>query len=155
MTKRNNYFEFFVGTFVLLCAAFFLMSSLQSSRTGSQSGYSLIAKFDNIDGIKSGSDVKISGIKIGSVENELIDEKSYRAIIKMTIVNHIRIPTDSSIKVASEGLLGSKYLAISPGSSEENLVDGNEIGFTQSSVNFEELLGKFIFGNSKSSNQKK
>lgn len=148
MTKHSNYFEFFVGSFVLLCAAFFLISSLKSSRTGSQSGYSLIAKFDNIDGISSGSDVKISGIKIGNVEEEVIDEKTYRAVIKMTIAKQVKIPADSSIKVASEGLLGSKYLAVSPGSAEEILVDGNEISFTQSSVNLEDLLGKFIFGNS-------
>lgn len=153
MPKHNNYFEFIVGTFVLLCAALFLISSMRTSNTSSQTGYSLLAKFDNVDGIKNGSDVKISGIKVGAVDNQFIDEKSYRATIRMNIAKHIKIPTDSSIKIASEGLLGSKYLAISPGSADEILADGNEISYTQSSVNFEELLGKFIFGNSTKSSK--
>ncbi len=151
MPKNKNYFEFVVGSFVLLCALFFFVSSFRSANVGGKSGYVLLAKFDNVDGIKSGSDVKISGVKIGNVNEQFIDEKTYRAELKLTINNGIKIPVDSSVKIASEGLLGSKYLSISPGSSEETLSTGGEIIFTQSSVNFEDLLGKFIFSNNKSS----
>jgi len=150
MNKTNNYFEIIVGTFVLFCAIFFFFNSFKNTKVSNLSGYNLIAKFDNIDGITNGSDVKISGVKVGTVIDQFLDEKNFRATLKINIDPNVKLPLDSSAKVASEGLLGSKYLAISPGSEEENLKDGEEIQFTQSSVNFEDLLGKFIF----SSNEK-
>jgi phospholipid/cholesterol/gamma-HCH transport system substrate-binding protein len=149
MHKNNNYFEIIVGTFVLFCAIFFFTTSFKNANVSASSGYELIAKFDNIDGIASGSDVKISGVKVGSVIDQFLDEKDFRATAKLVINSNIKIPSDSSAKVSSEGLLGSKYLAITPGGDEESLASGDEIQFTQSSVSFEELLGKFIFSNEK------
>jgi len=149
MNKINNYFDFLIGTFVLLCATFFFISSFNNAKVSSNNGYSLITKFDNADGINNGSDVKISGVKIGVVESQILDKEDFRAVLKLNIDNSIKLPNDSSAKIVSEGLLGSKYITISPGGSEEILKDGEEISFTQSSVNFEELLGKFIFGDKK------
>jgi phospholipid/cholesterol/gamma-HCH transport system substrate-binding protein len=157
MNKTSNYFEIIVGTFVLFCAIFFFVSSFKSAKVSSSGGYYLIAKFDNIDGISSGSDVKISGVKIGTVEEQFLDKKDFRATLKININSDTKIPADSSAKIASEGLLGSKYLAISPGGDEEILAEGGEISFTQSSVNLEDLLGKFIFSSDskKDKNDKK
>jgi phospholipid/cholesterol/gamma-HCH transport system substrate-binding protein len=155
MHKANNYFEVIVGTFVLGCAAFFLFNSLKSTKVSATGGYHLIAKFENIDGLASGSDVKISGVKIGTVENQFLDEKNFRATLKIMINPNVKLPTDSSAKVSSEGLLGSKYLSITPGGDENLLKEGEEIQFTQSSVNFEDLLGKFIFSNVDKANNKK
>ena len=154
MNKNNNYFEIIVGTFVLFSAIFFLTNSFKSAQVGGSSGYHVIAKFDNIDGISTGSDVKISGVKIGTVEEQFLDKKDFRAALKLNIENSVQLPADSSAKIASEGLLGSKYLAITPGGDEENLTEGGEILFTQSSVNLEDLLGKFIFSE-KDKNEKK
>lgn len=145
MEKNQNYFEIIVGTFVLFCAIFFFVTSFNSAKVSGTKGYNLIAKFDNIDGISNGSDIKISGVKIGTIEEQSIDPKTFRATLKLNINNSIQLPSDSSAKVSSEGLLGSKYLAISPGADDEILSNGGEILFTQSSVNFEDLLGKFIF----------
>lgn len=153
MNKTNNYFEIIVGTFVLFCAIFFFFNSLKSAKVKTGGGYNLIAKFDNIDGIAGGSDVKISGVKIGTVENQLLDEKDFRAVLQLNLNSEVKIPTDSSAKIASEGLLGSKYLSITPGADEELLKNGEEIQYTQSSISFEELLGKFIF--SSTSNKEK
>jgi phospholipid/cholesterol/gamma-HCH transport system substrate-binding protein len=155
MNKTNNYFEIIVGTFVLLCATFFLVSSLKSTKSGNSESYHLFAKFENIDGIAGGSDVKISGVKIGTVESQFLDAKDFRATLKINIAKNIALPADSSAKVASEGLLGSKYLAITPGAQEENLKEGEEIQFTQSSVNLEDLLGKFIFSSNTKKDDKK
>jgi phospholipid/cholesterol/gamma-HCH transport system substrate-binding protein len=157
MQKTSNYFEIIVGTFVLFCAAFFFFDSFKNAKVGTISGYHLIAKFEDAGGIASGSDVKISGVKIGTVEGQLLDEKDFRAVLRMNIGNNIKLPSDSSVKIASEGLLGGKFLSITPGGDEENLKDGDEITFTQSSVNFEDLLGKFIFNSqdSKKSDAKK
>jgi phospholipid/cholesterol/gamma-HCH transport system substrate-binding protein len=153
MQKTNNYFEIIVGTFVLFCAAFFFFDSFKSAKVSSSSGYHLIAKFENADGITNGSDIKISGIKIGTVESQSLDTKDFRAVLQLNVNNDVKLSTDSSAKISSEGLLGSKYLSITPGADDENLKDGEEITFTQSSVNFEELLGKFIFS-SQDKNQK-
>ncbi len=158
MPKTNNYFEIIVGTFVLFCAVFFFFTSFRSAQVGQSNGYYLLAKFDNIDGINAGSDVKISGVKIGTVEEQFLDEKDFRATLKINIRDSVKLSSDSSAKIASEGLLGSKYLSITPGGDEENLKNGEEIQFTQSSVNFEDLLGKFIFSDKdkdKDKNEKK
>jgi phospholipid/cholesterol/gamma-HCH transport system substrate-binding protein len=155
MIKNNNYFEIIVGTFVLFCAIFFFTTSFKNAKVGSSGGYDIIAKFDNVDGINSGSDVKISGVKVGTITDQFLDEKDFRATLKITLADNIKIPADSSAKISSEGLLGSKYLAITPGGDEEILSAGEEIQFTQSSVSFEDLLGKFIFGQDKEKNDKK
>lgn len=154
MNKHNNYFEIIVGTFVLLAAIFFLTSSYKSAKIGASEGYEVIAKFDNIDGISNGSDVKISGVKIGTISDQFLDEKDFRATLKILVNKDIKIPTDSSAKISSEGLLGSKYLSITPGGDDESLAAGAEILFTQSSVNFEDLLGKFIFSNEQKNEKK-
>jgi phospholipid/cholesterol/gamma-HCH transport system substrate-binding protein len=155
--KGNNYFEIIVGTFVLGCAALFFFNSLNSAKIKNTSGYHLSVKFDNASGIEAGSDVKISGIKIGSVEDSALDTNSYRANLQILVDSTVKLPVDSSAKIVSSGLLGEKYLELTIGSQEEFLVDGGEIIFTQSSVNFEELLGKFIFNdkNDKKENDQK
>jgi phospholipid/cholesterol/gamma-HCH transport system substrate-binding protein len=154
MTKANNYFEIIVGTFVLLCAVFFFVTSFKSAKVGSSNGYYLIAKFDNVDGIANGSDVKISGVKIGTVIDQFLDPRDFRATLKFNVSEDVKLPLDSSAKIASEGLLGSKYLAVTPGGDTENLKNGEEIQFTQSSINLEDLLGKFIFGSNSDKNSK-
>jgi len=155
MNKNNNYFEIIVGTFVLFCAIFFFTTSFQSTNVNTAKGYVVIAKFDNIDGISNGSDVKISGVKVGVVEDQYLDENDFRATLKLNISNSVKLPSDTSVKIASEGLLGSKYLAINPGGDDEILENGDEIAFTQSSVNLEELLGKFIFSSDSKKDTKK
>ena len=142
---KKNFFEAIIGTLVLICAAFFIITSFKGSSIVTSDGYQIIAKFNNSDGISIGSDVKISGVKIGNVLSQQLDHKSYKAKLVMTIDPSIKIPVDSSIKIVSEGLLGSKYLLINPGSEEEFFQNNDQIEYTQSSVNFEELLGKFIF----------
>lgn len=155
MNKNNNYFEIIVGTFVLSCAIFFLITSFKTSSISTSDGYLLIAKFDSSDGISNGSDVKISGVKIGTVEKLSLDKEEFRAIVTLKINEDIKLPIDTSVKVASEGLLGSKYLSITPGADDENLENGEEISFTQSSVNLEDLLGKFIFSSNDKSDEDK
>jgi len=154
MNKIHNFFDFLVGTIVLGIAITFFTISFKSSKISSDNGYKILAKFDNADGINIGSDIKISGVKIGTISEQNLDAESFQAVLKFNIYNHIKIPTDSSAKIVSEGLLGSKYIAITPGGDDEFMKEGQEINFTQSSINFEELLGKFIF-NDKDNNEKK
>jgi phospholipid/cholesterol/gamma-HCH transport system substrate-binding protein len=113
MQKIHNYFDFFIGTLVLFVAGFFFFSSFSKTHQLKNSeNYFLFAKFSTADGINTGADVKIAGVKVGNVTKQELDVKTYQAIIHFELDKNVLIPADSSIKVASEGLLGSKYLAI-------------------------------------------
>jgi phospholipid/cholesterol/gamma-HCH transport system substrate-binding protein len=150
---KNNLFEIIVGTFVLACAIYFFYTSFGKSGISVENTYQLSAKFDNVDGISSGSDIKIAGVKIGTVASEVIEPETYRAILKLNINQSVKLPRDSSAKILSSGLLGGKYVGIEIGADEEMLANNDQIQFTQSGVNLEDLLGKFIFGSTKKDNK--
>lgn len=138
--------ETLIGAVVLLIAVVFIVFAYTSSGVATQKdGYRLKAKFDQVSGLSSGSDVRIGGIKVGSVSAQELDPDTYQAVLTFTIRNDIKIPEDTSAEIVSESLLGGKYVSFSPGGAEEMLKDGGEIRYTQSSVNFEALLGKFLF----------
>ena len=109
-------------------------------------GYVLIAKFDKVDGIRAGSDVMMSGIKVGTVVDQQLDRETFLAVLQITVSEELALPEDSAIKVTSAGLLGDKYLSIEPGGAETNLQAGGEFQFTQGSVDLIDLLGKAIYG---------
>ncbi len=141
----RNVIETVMGAIVLIVAAGFLMFAYQSGNVKPIDGYSINAKFDTVSGLALGSDVRIGGIKVGVVKNMDIDPKSYRANIVMQIKEDIKVPTDSTAAVVSDGLLGGKYVKLEPGGDEAMLEEGQTIEFTQSSVNLEELIGKMVF----------
>jgi len=142
---RHGVAETLTGAAVLVVAAGFLAYALAHSGRVAGSGYSLQAKFDHIDGLSIGGDVRIAGVKVGTVTNEQIDPKTFSAIVSMSVRNDIQLPKDSAASITSESLLGGKYISLSPGGDETDLKPGQTITITQSSVSLEELLGKFIF----------
>lgn len=142
---NHNTVETVLGGVVLAVAGVFLSIALGSASFKQTSGYTVNANFAKADGITPGMDVRMSGVKIGSVSNMALDPKTYLAHIGMTIQSGIELPTDTVAKVASESILGGKYLTLEPGGEEETLKDGGTIQYTQSAVNLEELIGKFIF----------
>ena len=147
----KNFVETIIGAIVILVAAWFIV--VFASKTGNISvasdNYDLIAKFENADGVSSGSAVKIGGVKIGVITKQNLDPKTYYAILTVSINNGIKIPKDSNAKIVSDGLLGAKYISIIPGGDEAMLSKGEEIKFTQSSVNLESLISKMIFNDDK------
>ena len=142
---RRNIFETVIGALVLVVAAWFLYFSYTRSGVRDVSGYEVSARFDRIDGIEAGSDVRMSGIKIGTVTGQSLDHETYLAVVRMQIDPRVKLPADSSAEIASAGLLGSRYLALVPGGSDRMLEPGGEIRFTQSAVSLEQLIGKFMF----------
>jgi len=142
---QNSFVETLIGAAVVVVAAVFFYYGWHTTGSGAVSGYEVVAKFDRIDGIGVGTDVRMSGIKVGTVTTQELDQKTYRALVRMNIKNEILLPEDSSIKVASEGLLGGAYLAISPGGSDTMLTAGAEFETTQGSIDFVGLLGQAIF----------
>ncbi|MCB2081231.1 MAG: outer membrane lipid asymmetry maintenance protein MlaD, partial [Rickettsiales bacterium] len=131
---------------VLVVAAGFLMLVYKLGNVQSDNGYHVTAKFERVDGLVLGSDVRVSGLKVGSVTSLEIDPKTYQAVATFAIKDSISLPKDSTAEVVSEGLLGGKYVALVPGGDDTLLKEGDQIAFTQSSVNIEQLIGKFVFG---------
>ena len=136
---RRNPAELLTGACVLLVAGGFLAYAVAAS------GYLLHAAFDHIDGMATGSDVRLAGVKIGTVQGATIDPKTYLADVTLSVRGDVKLPTDSSAEITSDGLLGGKYLALAPGGAEAMLPAGGTITVTQGSVSLEQLLGKFIF----------
>lgn len=142
---NHNAIETVLGAVVLAVAAFFLVFALSAADTGKVSGYTVTANFSKADGLNSGLDVRISGVKVGSILKTELDPKTYLAKVTMSIAPNIDLPVDTVAKVASEGLLGGKYMALEPGAEEEMIKPDGQIQYTQASLNLEEMIGKFIF----------
>ncbi len=143
---KNNYFEASVGAIVLVIAAVFLVYTFTTANMKSIDGYQVFAEFDRVDGLTVGSDVRMSGIKIGTVLSQKLNIETYGAIISIELNKDIKLPIDSSAQIISDGLLGSKFLALIPGSDIEYIDPGGTIEFTQSPIILENLLGQFLFG---------
>jgi len=142
---QNGFVETLIGAAVVIVAAVFFYYGWNTTGSGAITGYEVIGKFDRVDGIGVGTDVRLSGIKIGTVNSQELDTKTYRALVRMTIRNDVALPEDSSIKVASEGLLGGSYLSVSPGGSDTMMKAGSEFETTQGSIDFLSLIGQAIF----------
>ncbi len=142
---RRSIAEMLTGAAVLLIAAGFLVYAVAHSGRTTAEGYTLAAKFDHIDGLTVGSDVRIAGVKIGSVTGTGIDPQSFQAVVNLSVRDDIKLPKDTSAEITSESLLGGKYLALVPGGDETTLKPGQTITITQGSISLEQLLGKFIF----------
>lgn len=142
----KNVFETILGAIVLIVAVFFVYTAVNSSGVETEGGYKLTASFDAIDGIGVGSDVRIGGVKVGTVIGQVLNVKTYRPQLTFDIRDDIKLPADSSAEIASEGLLGGKYVSLVPGAEDDYLSDGGIIDYTQSSINLEQLIGKFAFG---------
>jgi phospholipid/cholesterol/gamma-HCH transport system substrate-binding protein len=143
--SRRNVAEILAGALVLAVAAVFLFYAVTHSGRTLTQGYALTARFDRIDGLAQGADVRVSGVKVGSVVEQRIDPETYLAVVTMRIDPAIRLPADTSAEITSESLLGGRYVALVPGGSERMLADGGTIEATQSAVSLEALLGRFIF----------
>jgi phospholipid/cholesterol/gamma-HCH transport system substrate-binding protein len=137
--------ELFTGFAVIAVAAVFLVYAMLGAGEVSTGGYPLRAQFSSIGGLAVGADVKIGGVVIGHVAAEQLDPNTYAAIVKLAIDNDIKVPDDSSASVTSDGLLGNSYVAVSPGGSDTMLAPGQAFPVTQSAINIQDLLGKFIF----------
>lgn len=144
--KGRSVVEVLTGAGVLVVAALFLFYAVAHGGRGAQpEGMTLTAQFDRIDGLVNGADVRIAGVKVGSVVSSAIDPRSFNAVVTMRVDRSLRLPNDSSAEITSDGLLGGKYLSIVPGGAERLLADGARITETQGSVSLESLLGRFIF----------
>jgi len=142
----SNLVESIIGAVVLLIAGWFLMFAYERTDSAAVDGYMLQARFDRIDGLNVGGDVRVAGIKVGTVlENEL-DANSFQAIVKFSVTSDVRLPLDTAAAISSESLLGGAYLSLLPGGDEDYLENGDEIEETQDAVDLLGLIGRFTSG---------
>ncbi len=142
---QRDVIEPIVGALVLLIAGIFAWFAYTTTGLGGHQGYQLEATFNRIGGLSTGSDVRLSGVKVGTVTGLALDPKSYDALVRFSVASTIEIPDDSVAQITSEGLLGSQFLSISPGASDTMLKPNGRIKNTLAPVDLMQLLGKFMF----------
>lgn len=141
---RRDLAETLAGAVVLVVAVVFLLY-IGTFRSGTGNDhYELSAAFPRADGLTSGSEVRLAGIRVGTVRSVSIDPTSYLAEARLKIQSDLQIPEDSSAEVRADGLLGGSYIAIVPGAEESMLVEGDSFFFTQGSVSLMDLIGRFV-----------
>lgn len=143
--------EIFAGGVVIAVAAAFLAYAASASGVFSRDGgsYPLKASFRAVDGISVGTDVRLAGMKVGTISELALNPQTFYADATIQLRKDIELPDDSAILISSEGLLGGNYVEIIPGGSLDNLAPGGEIEDTQGSVSLVSLLMKFVGGGSK------
>jgi phospholipid/cholesterol/gamma-HCH transport system substrate-binding protein len=141
----RNAVETMMGAVVLVVAAFFMFFAYSTARIGSVSGYELTARFNRIEGLRDGGDVRISGIKVGSIVSQTLDPKDFVAVVKITVDPAIKLPVDTVATITSAGLFGDKYLSLEPGNEDKLIPPGGQIQHTQSPMSLESLIGQYIF----------
>ncbi len=143
----NNAAETAIGAVVLAAAAGFLVYAANTAGvSGPTDSYEIHANFRSVEGISLGSDVRLAGVKVGTVTGLYLNPLTFRAETTMAVSDGIELPDDSAIMISSEGLLGGNFVELIPGGSEFNLEEGGEILDTQGAVSLITLLLKFVTG---------
>jgi phospholipid/cholesterol/gamma-HCH transport system substrate-binding protein len=142
--RDNNLAETVIGAAVVAIAVLFIAFIYTRTGSGGLSGYEIQARLNKVDGMAVGTDVRLAGVKIGSVSDLTLDPRTYLVTVHMTIRNDVKIPDDSSLQVTAAGLLGSPYISITPGGDDKVLAPGGTIENAQGSVNVMDLINRFI-----------
>lgn len=145
---KQSKLELLVGIFVLvgLAAITYLSVKLGTGSFLSGETYQIEARFANAGGLSSGGSVLVGGVPVGRIEGIRVDPSDYSAIVTLSVLSGLKLPTDSMASIKTTGLIGDKYIAISPGADEAYLAPGSRITMTESSVDIESLIGKMAFG---------
>ena len=144
--------ETLVGTFVLVGMLAILFLALRAANLASfsfESHYPILARFDNVGGLKVHAPVKSAGVTVGSVSGIVFDGTDYRAVVTMQIDKRYEFPVDTDARILTAGLLGDQYVGLNPGSDDKKLHAGETIALAQSAVVLENLIGSLL--NSKAS----
>jgi len=145
---KNSSAEIAVGIFVIigiLCVGYLTVKLGKMEWFGSDL-YPVVARFQSISGLKAGANVEMAGVEIGKVESIKLDPDRQVAVVTMRIKKGVELTEDVIASVKTSGMIGDKYIKLSPGGSDEILKPGDMIGETESAVDLEELISKYVFG---------
>jgi phospholipid/cholesterol/gamma-HCH transport system substrate-binding protein len=146
--QQNNLTETLIGLGVVALAVGFLTLSYYRTGGSTLSGYEVNAKVAKADGLAVGTDVRLAGIKVGTVSDLTLDSKTYLVTVHMNIRNDVKLPVDSSVLVTQAGFLGGQYLSITPGGDDKMMVAGSYFENAQGSIDVMSLVGRFASGDS-------
>ncbi|CAA7617476.1 outer membrane lipid asymmetry maintenance protein MlaD [Magnetospirillum sp. SS-4] len=141
----RNLIETIMGAVVLAVAGFFLVFAYGHANIKTIEGYQLTATFASVGGLDNGADVKINGIKVGTVQSLDLDPQSFDAVVKLSVAHAIQLPEDSVASISSEGLLGGKFVKLIPGKSKTMMAAGGTLGPSRNFKSIEEMVGNLIF----------
>jgi phospholipid/cholesterol/gamma-HCH transport system substrate-binding protein len=144
--QNSSAVETLIGAVVIAIAVAFFVFAYSSTGAGLITGYEVQAKFNRADGINVGTDVRLSGIKVGTVSRMALDPTTYNAVLTLALESSVKLPDDSSARITSDGLLGNQYVSIEPGGSQMPIAAGGEIENTQGTVDLIGLVSKAMFG---------
>ena len=151
----RNFAETVMGGMVLAVAMVFLYFFVNTAQISAVEGYSVSTAFAKIGGLQKGSDVRISGINVGTVISSGLDSETYDAVIKLSIEPSVKLPKDAVAMIASEGMIGGKYVRLRPGSSKSYIQPGGSINKTEDFKSLEDQVGEIIFLATSGDNKKK
>ncbi len=137
--------ETIMGIVVLVVAAFFVYFAYKVSDLQVVKGYEVTARFLKVGGLNVGSDVRINGIKVGTVVAQKLDTENYDAEIVMSLASDIKLPKDSVAAIVGDGLIGDKFIKIEPGHEKEMLQNGDIITNVKDFKTIEDMVGEIIF----------
>jgi phospholipid/cholesterol/gamma-HCH transport system substrate-binding protein len=151
---KENLIEALVGLLVVLLGVWFVVFAY--SRTGggaNTNSYRVEALFPNISGVYEGTDVRVAGMKVGTVKSASLDPESYQAKLTLMLDRDFKVPVDSSAAITSEGIMGGTYVALLPGGDPTPLKDGDVIADTQGAMDLMAMIGQYINGTGGMSDQ--
>lgn len=137
--------ETIMGLVVLTIAILFLAFAYNVSDLRVVKGYNLSAEFMKVGGLSTGSDVRINGIKVGTVTGQSLNNEDYTVKVTFSISSDVKLPKDSTVAIVSDGLMGNKFVKIEPGNSKEFLNDGDSFAKTKDYKTLEDMVGEIIF----------
>ena len=141
----RNIVETVLGALVLIVAAGFLLFAARTADLGTVEGYEISARFLRVGGLTPGADVRISGVKVGSVIYRSLDTETFEAVLTLSIDPAVRLPVDSEAAVTGDGVFGGKYLRLLPGSADERIAAGGEIIRVRDFKTLEDTVSEIIF----------
>ena len=142
---KRNAVESVLGAVVLLVASIFVYFAYNTAQVKVVTGYKIEARFFKIGGLTTGSDVRVNGIKVGTVTKVFLDTKTFDAVVQMSIMPEVKLPTDTVASIGSEGIVGGKYIRITPGSAKNIIADKGSISQTKDFRSLEDQVGEIIF----------
>jgi phospholipid/cholesterol/gamma-HCH transport system substrate-binding protein len=148
MSKLN--IQLVTGLFVLIGVACFTYAAVTigGASFSPQPGYTLHARFSSISGLRVGGIVEAAGVRIGTVSGIEFDPDAYEAIVSLRINEGVPVQEDAIAAIRTQGIIGEKYVKITPGGFDDLLQDGSEIFETESAISLEDLVSRYIFSSS-------
>jgi phospholipid/cholesterol/gamma-HCH transport system substrate-binding protein len=142
--------EIGMGAVMLLLGLSAIYTVYASSQITTSTGYTVSVRFNKVGGLGEGNAVRIAGLQVGTIVGQKLDPETYDAVLDLTILNEVKLPADTEAEVSSDGLLGGKFILLTPGKAKETIPPGGKITKAKGVVALEELVGRMIFSTAQS-----